>query len=141
MLKVILLPAKVPATLFTGYLREYHLFVNELPLFILLLWICHNPGESALQWEVCKLWLCITEPSVGFCVDSSAKLTLTGRTLTFACPTMSPGSPWSYLLLMASARIPCHCEFRRENKIHSLSFFLVQLYVPEKPCSSLCFFL
>lgn len=114
-------------TLATEYLREYHLFVNDLPLFLLLLWICHAPGNSAGWWEVYRLWLHITEFSAAFCVDSSAKL-MAERMLTFVCPIMSSGSSWSYLLLVASGRIPCHCESQKGEQ-NLLSLFLLSVIV------------
>lgn len=110
-------------TLATLYPREYHWFVNELRLFLLLLWMCHTPDNSAGQWRVYRLWLHITE--------SSAKLMVAERMLTFIRPIMSCGSPWCYLLLVANERIPCQYESQKGEQ-NLFFFFLEWLYVPEK---------
>lgn len=63
--------------------------------------------------------------------ESSAKLMVAERMLTFVCPIMSCGSPRNYLLLVASGRIPCHCESQKGEQ-NQFFFFLEWLYVPEK---------
>lgn len=95
---------------------------------ILLLWICYPPGGSVGWWEVYRLWLYITEPSVVFCVDSSVKLVLAEGMLTFVCLIMYSGSPQIYLLLLASGRNPCHCESQK-GKQNLLCFFLLSVVV------------
>lgn len=103
--------------------------VNELPLFLLLLCISHMLAESAGQWEVYRLYTSVYAVFTAyqwilcFSVDSSAKLTLAGRVLTYVLFSMSSELPLSYLILVASGKIPCHYESQKGEQ-NLLSFFV-----------------